>query len=110
MVQGFLAACRLLPYTIRMKTCIGCLTINPDDSTTCKNCGSSLGSQLAGTDATVQWSGPIQSPARGGSGALGGLDVLFASKTRVVIGCATDCDVCLPHPSVSRYHALLEQR
>ena len=38
------------------------------------------------------------------------IDALFASKARVVIGRAADCDVCLPHPTVSRYHALLERR
>lgn len=35
---------------------------------------------------------------------------LFGAKQRLVIGRAPDCDVCLPHPLVSRYHALLERR
>src|SRR5262249_7911722 len=34
---------------------------------------------------------------------------LFAAKRRLVIGRAPDCDIVLPHPTVSRYHALLEQ-
>jgi ABC-type multidrug transport system ATPase subunit/ABC-type multidrug transport system permease subunit len=37
------------------------------------------------------------------------LETLFAQKTQVVIGRAPDCDICLPHPSISRYHALLER-
>src|SRR5207302_997416 len=35
---------------------------------------------------------------------------LFSAKERVVIGRAPDCDLLLAHPSVSRYHALLERR
>ena len=38
------------------------------------------------------------------------IDTLFAAKNRLVIGRAPDCDVCLPHPMVSRYHALLERQ
>ena len=34
---------------------------------------------------------------------------LFAAKGRLVVGRAPDCDICLPHPMVSRYHALLER-
>lgn len=34
---------------------------------------------------------------------------LFAHKKQLVIGRAPTCDICLPHPSVSRAHALLEQ-
>jgi ABC-type multidrug transport system ATPase subunit len=35
------------------------------------------------------------------------VDKLFGSKDRLVIGRSADCDVCLPHPTVSRRHALL---
>src|SRR5439155_5840340 len=38
-----------------------------------------------------------------------GLDTLFAQKPQVTIGRSPECDICLPHPSISRYHALLEQ-
>ena len=38
------------------------------------------------------------------------VEKLFAAKVRIVIGRAPDCDVVLPHPLVSRYHALLERR
>jgi ABC-type multidrug transport system ATPase subunit len=38
------------------------------------------------------------------------LSQLFGGKTRLVVGRAPDCDVCLPHPSVSRYHARFERR
>jgi ABC-type multidrug transport system ATPase subunit len=37
------------------------------------------------------------------------VEALFGGKDRVVIGRAPDCDVRLAHPSVSRYHALLER-
>jgi ABC-type multidrug transport system ATPase subunit len=37
------------------------------------------------------------------------VDVLFGAKTKLTIGRAPDCDVCLPHPTVSRCHALLER-
>jgi ABC-type multidrug transport system ATPase subunit len=37
------------------------------------------------------------------------VDTLFGTKSRLTIGRAPDCDVCLPHPTVSRRHALLER-
>ncbi len=37
------------------------------------------------------------------------LATLFAVKPLIVIGRSPDCDIYLPHPSVSRYHALLER-
>jgi pSer/pThr/pTyr-binding forkhead associated (FHA) protein len=47
-------------------------------------------------------------PERPFRGAVAVAD-LFAGKDRLVIGRAPDCDVCLPYPMVSRYHALLER-
>src|SRR4051794_1924148 len=38
------------------------------------------------------------------------VDDLFAARDRLVIGRAESCDLCLPHSSVSRVHALLERR
>src|SRR5207244_816891 len=37
------------------------------------------------------------------------IEELFAGKDRLLIGRASECDICLPHPSVSRQHALLER-
>jgi ABC-type multidrug transport system ATPase subunit len=92
-----------------MKKCLKCHTDNADENRFCQQCGRQLEDAVcAAGDATVLLSstqvvrGPVQhsySVAR-----------LFGSKERVVIGRAPDCDVCLAHPSVSRYHALLERR
>jgi ABC-type multidrug transport system ATPase subunit len=37
------------------------------------------------------------------------LNTLFADKDRVVIGRAPESDLCLPHPTISRRHAILER-
>ena len=37
------------------------------------------------------------------------IDVLFSYKNKLVVGRAPDCDIVLPHPIVSRYHAVLER-
>src|SRR5262249_25538546 len=56
---------------------------------------------------TTHWSGPAgTAPA---IPRVVPLEKLFDAGSRVVIGRAPDCDVCLQHPSVSRYHALLER-
>ena len=55
------------------------------------------------------WSGPLPASLSRGPGAQIPLASLFAGKQRLVIGRAGDCDVCLPHPMVSRYHALFEK-
>jgi ABC-type multidrug transport system ATPase subunit len=38
------------------------------------------------------------------------IEALFGSKDRVLIGRSPECDVCLPHPTISRRHAVLERR
>lgn len=38
------------------------------------------------------------------------LDLARLGKSEIVIGRAPDCDVCLSHPAVSRYHARLRRR
>jgi ABC-type multidrug transport system ATPase subunit len=60
-------------------------------------------------DATVLWTGK---PVPGQVSPIHEIPigVLFGNKDRVVIGRAPDCDVSLPHPMISRYHALLERR
>jgi ABC-type multidrug transport system ATPase subunit len=37
------------------------------------------------------------------------VDVLFGGRSRLLIGRAPECDVCLPHPTISRQHAALER-
>ena len=37
------------------------------------------------------------------------VEKLFALKSHLVIGRSPTCDICLPHPSVSRTHAVLER-
>src|SRR5262249_33027005 len=102
--------------TACMKTCPSCGTAN-DDRTLCKQCGQPLdapesvlplGSNADRGLSTARWAGAV-SGARGAPRGVVSLEALFAANSRVVIGRAPDCDVCLVHPSVSRYHALLER-
>ena len=97
-----------------MKTCSQCATENAEDDKFCRQCGQALeaavlpldGSTPHG-DATVMLTrsaGPQAAPLRAVP-----LETLFRGRTKLVIGRAPDCDVCLQHPSVSRYHALLER-
>ncbi|HEY7313104.1 MAG TPA: ATP-binding cassette domain-containing protein, partial [Gemmataceae bacterium] len=90
-----------------MKTCSTCQTANADGNRFCQQCGKPLEAALP-HEATVRWTGQqmqIRLPKRAAT-----LNTLFAGKDRLVIGRAPDCDVCLPHPMVSRYHALLERQ
>ncbi len=93
-----------------MKTCARCRTANAETNRFCQQCGRPLDvpTPPEGTDATVRWSGR-ELPARLPQQTVA-VAVLFGAKDRLVIGRAPDCDVCLPHPMVSRYHALLERR
>ena len=90
-----------------MKTCAHCQTANADKNHFCQQCGRPFA--VPGTDdKTVHWHGQRvagqATPYRNVAVAN-----LFQAKNRLVIGRAPDCDVCLPHPMVSRYHALLEK-
>lgn len=92
-----------------MKSCGKCGSENNDDARFCRQCGAAFSvAPVLPADATVRWQGQKHSAA-----ALVQKDVpvdaLFGTKTRLVIGRAEDCDVCLPHPMVSRYHALAER-
>ncbi len=93
-----------------MKTCARCQTANAETNRFCQHCGRPLDvpAPPEGSDATVRWSGG-QLPARLPQQIVP-VGALFGAKDRLVIGRASDCDVCLPHPMVSRYHALLERR
>jgi ABC-type multidrug transport system ATPase subunit len=93
-----------------MKTCPTCQTANAPEHKFCRQCGRLLdaGGRQPPPDATVRMTGTLL--ARGPLLQTYAVNNLFAAKTRVVIGRAPDCDICLAHPTVSRYHVLLERR
>ncbi len=96
-----------------MKNCPACHTPNDPSNRFCQQCGQAL-------DSVVLVAGP-PSPALSQTAILhratrvqkphqsASLDALFAINPKLVIGRAPDCDICLQHPTVSRYHALLER-
>lgn len=88
-----------------MKTCDKCQTENPADAKFCRQCGRAF----PPPDATVRWSGESVPAVRLAQGDVP-VATLFGPKDRLVVGRAEDCDVCLPHPLVSRYHALAERK
>jgi ABC-type multidrug transport system ATPase subunit len=97
-----------------MKSCPACGQANPDDHQYCQECGGVFGvaaaSRASGRDEeeTVRWAGsPLR--GRGSPSRTVAVDALFAARSKVVIGRAGDCDVCLAHPTVSRRHAELER-
>ena len=96
-----------------MKTCPSCGTANEEARTLCEKCGRALDIVLLldrNVDRglpTTHWSGPAGTALA--IPRVVPLEKLFDAGSRVVIGRAPDCDVCLQHPSVSRYHALLER-
>jgi ABC-type multidrug transport system ATPase subunit len=90
-----------------MKTCPHCRTDNAVGHKFCQQCGRAL-EAAPPSDATVRWTGqpvPGLNPLRHHKT----LAKLFGDKDRIVLGRAPDCDVCLDHPTVSRYHARLER-
>jgi WD40 repeat protein len=95
----------------RMKSCPACQTINASTNRFCQQCGRPLedaAPSAAPHEATVRWSGQrmqVRLPHHAVP-----VDRLFGGKDHLVIGRAPDCDVCLPHAMVSRYHALLERQ
>ncbi len=95
-----------------MTTCSHCGTPASPDEQFCGQCGHLLASAPlrppapSNPDVTVVWRGSV---GRRDQRSAVALDALFAVKRRLVIGRAPDCDVCLPHPTISRYHALLER-
>ena len=95
-----------------MKTCSACRNDNPEANRFCQHCGRPLDTAAAPppADATVQWTGgALPGSAKVGLVRSTAIEALFLGKKRIVIGRAPDCDVVLPHPMVSRYHALVER-
>jgi ABC-type multidrug transport system ATPase subunit len=86
--------------------CPACNSHSPPDSKFCVHCGRPL---AAPADATVLMT-DTQLGTRGAQQQDFDVSALFTSKSRIVVGRAPDCDVRLAHPSVSRYHARIEQR
>jgi ABC-type multidrug transport system ATPase subunit len=98
-------------WIIMTKTCSHCASANAEANKFCQQCGKPLDADptpAPPSDETVRWSGqPVQ--AKGPHRRAVPVDVLFGSKSKLIIGRAPECDVCLSHPTVSRYHALLER-
>jgi len=99
-----------------MKTCPFCQTANVRDNRFCEKCGKPLDPtptsptpDVAGAESTVRWTGQALAANRDQARRPVALETLFAVKNRILIGRAPDCDVCLAHPMVSRYHAMLER-
>jgi ABC-type multidrug transport system ATPase subunit len=99
-----------------MKNCPFCQSANVLEHKFCEKCGKPLDltpisppPDGAGAESTVRWTGQALAAVRDQTRRPIALDTLFAKKNRVLIGRAPDCDVCLSHPMVSRYHAMLER-
>jgi ABC-type multidrug transport system ATPase subunit len=94
-----------------MKTCTSCGQGNAEEHQFCEHCGTAFPASPTATgheEETVRWTGtPVR--GRGSPHRTVPVDALFAARSKVVIGRAGDCDVCLPHPTVSRRHAELER-
>src|SRR5262245_7789894 len=88
-----------------MKPCPHCNAENPPDGNFCQQCGK----PLVPIDATVLMTA-TQVSTRAAREQSFAVNSLFAAKSRGVVGRAADCDVRLPHPNVSRYHARIERR
>jgi ABC-type multidrug transport system ATPase subunit len=93
-----------------MKTCTSCGRGNSEEHQFCEHCGTAFAAPTAPghEEETVRWSGPPVR-GRGSPRRTVAVDALFTARSKVVIGRAGDCDVCLAHPTVSRRHAELER-
>ncbi len=102
-----------------MKKCPHCGVDNGANNRFCEQCGQPLTNDVAprqeaskvdATETLTLQGGLIKSqPAKTPVSRAVPIDVLFSYKNKLVIGRAPDCDICLPHPIVSRYHAVLER-
>jgi ABC-type multidrug transport system ATPase subunit len=87
-----------------MNPCPHCGIGNADGHKFCRQCGKALAPPTA--DSTVRWAGPV--PHGSKLARTVPVEGLFAAKKAVLLGRAPECEIYLPHPSVSRRHALLE--
>jgi ABC-type multidrug transport system ATPase subunit len=109
-----------------MKTCPQCGTEFPAETASCPRCAAAgKGSVPPGLEAppvrTTKWEGPPpgSAPAKipvdvftsrdGQPHRTARVSDLFAYKSQLLLGRTAPNDICLPHPSVSREHALLEK-
>jgi ABC-type multidrug transport system ATPase subunit len=106
-----------------MKSCRHCGNELADEHQFCLQCGQPVdqvpASGAPAADATTLMNrsgGGPQIPVDVFTSKAGVLhrsipvDELFAFKSQLLIGRASTCDICLPHFSISRVHALLERR
>jgi ABC-type multidrug transport system ATPase subunit len=93
-----------------MKLCPYCQAGIPAESKFCQQCGRPLEPPAQPpADATVMLTA-TQVGARAPHQQTFDVPALLGGKSRLVVGRAPDCDISLSHPSVSRYHALIERR
>jgi ABC-type multidrug transport system ATPase subunit len=107
-----------------MPSCRQCGRPVADEHRFCQNCGRPVSdAAAAGLGAPAEATAALRYPAQAWgrlpvdiftsrSGELHravAVDDLFAFKNQLVFGRLPTCDICLPHPSVSRAHALLER-
>jgi ABC-type multidrug transport system ATPase subunit len=92
-----------------MKNCSACQAPNSPEHKFCQQCGTPFADAhpAAGEHVTVRWTGQAVEPPPLRRETT--VSTLFGDKTRLIIGRAPDCDICLAHPMVSRYHALVER-
>jgi ABC-type multidrug transport system ATPase subunit len=95
-----------------MKPCPACGADNAETSKFCHRCGKPLDGPLpapptAPDDATVRWTGRAM-PAANIQRTVA-VETLFGTKSQLLIGRAPECGIYLPHPTVSRHHAVLER-
>lgn len=89
--------------------CSRCDNDNPAGSKFCINCGGPLTPSVPPADATLLLSATQVARAAPQQRTYE-ISSLFHNRQRIIVGRAADCDLQLPHPSVSRYHARIERR
>jgi ABC transport system ATP-binding/permease protein len=95
-----------------MNPCPSCDPPNAADNNFCQRCGRPLQAAAGQGEKTIMASGPLVRAIapRAEPRRTRPVAEVFAGKTRLGIGRGNDCDIVLPHPTVSRKHAELERR
>lgn len=91
-----------------MRSCPACSSLATDAASVCPNCGKPF-PVGEGTVTSQLTHGMLMAHAAQLRRHFT-LAELFAKKPKVVVGRTADCDLTLAHPTVSRFHALLEQK